>query len=250
MEFDLQVDTDDLHRLKGDHNKAEGIKHILRQEYAKRPKNDFHLRPRFLNTSDPNTYEEAIRESLTDNILSRKEVFQRIFLGEVLEPKQTFATIKAYTPTGIPRALKASNANISKYARYAANKLTQINNQNFTSELMVTTADCAVTQKSGETGNVLRVKKKPKQIKGKPTEQIKFGIADGKPICFNSQSIYKIASVAAAVNKTSVSRQSKQQTEESDMPSPQVNSRQDALSKFVTVPTPAAKPARTDSTTV
>ena len=128
MEFELHVEPEDLHRLKDDQNKAEGVKHILRQAYAKRPKNDFHLRPKFLGTSAPHAYEEAIKASLTDNIIAREEVFQRIFLGDLLEPKHTFATIKAYSPTGIPRALKATPANVSKYAHFVANKLTQINN--------------------------------------------------------------------------------------------------------------------------
>ena len=53
-----------------------------------------------------------------ETILDRNEVFHRIFEGKRIKQAQMFSTIRAYSPSGIPRSVPHTDANVSKYNAY------------------------------------------------------------------------------------------------------------------------------------
>ena len=62
-------------------------------------------------------YENTVFEAVKSQILTKKEVFERIFRGEQIDMAHVFTYIQGYSPTGKPKALPVNEKNTAKFAR-------------------------------------------------------------------------------------------------------------------------------------
>ena len=67
--------------------------------------------------SNKEHYEKNVFESVKSQILTKKEVFERIFRGEQIDMAHVFTYIQGYSPTGKPKALPVNEKNTAKFAR-------------------------------------------------------------------------------------------------------------------------------------